>query len=199
MSEEKLQPPFVRFETRSVEDRDATIEAGHYVGRDVVFALVTAPGTRDELEKVADEWIANLEEGVKQDRIPQLWVDHFKRALTAYKESREIPLEGTPVVTWPGVTPSQLKLLLDINVVTVEQLADANEETVSRIGMGGRALKQKARDFLDTAQNSGKMVEEMQSLRVENEALKKQAEESANQLKELAAQVKALSAKKENA
>ena len=29
------RPPFVRFEVRAEEDRQASIEAGHYVGKDV--------------------------------------------------------------------------------------------------------------------------------------------------------------------
>jgi hypothetical protein len=51
---DELKPPYVRFEVRSVEDRTASIESGHYVGKDVIFAIVTPAGTRDRIEREAD-------------------------------------------------------------------------------------------------------------------------------------------------
>jgi hypothetical protein len=71
-------------------------------------------------------------------------VDLYQQALENYKQSRETPEQGIAIKDWPGASPAQIKTLLDINVRTVEELAAANEETLMRIGMGGRALKQKA-------------------------------------------------------
>jgi hypothetical protein len=155
------KPAFVRFETRSIEDRDASIAEGHYVGKDVVFAIVTAPGSRDTIERPVEDWLLNIEEGVKQERVPESWLSAYRRAYKDYKESRETPEFGTPIKEWSVASPSQIKIMLDINVRTVEQLAEANEETVSRIGMGGRALKEKAKNWLESAGSQGKTAEKL--------------------------------------
>lgn len=189
---EEPKPPFVRFEVRAIEDRGATIEAGHYVGQDVVFAIVTPAGTRERLEKNADDWLAGIEEGVKQERIPPSWFDTYKKALENFKSAQETPEFGTPVKDWPGASPSQIKTLVDINVTTVEELSTANEETLSRLGMGGRALKQKAIIWLESSGDQGKITEEMTRLSVKNEELEASNIELRDRLVSLEALVKKL-------
>lgn len=191
------KPPYVQFENRTVEDREASIAAGHYVGKDIVFAIVTPAGTRDRIERDAEEWLKNVEEGVKQERIPSNWYPIYKRALQDFRESRETPELGTPIMDWPSASPAQIKLLLDINVRTVEQLADANEETVTRIGMGGRALKQKAQAWMEASQGKGKVAAELEKLRVANATLLKRDEEREAEFAKLKAQVAALTTKEE--
>lgn len=179
------KPPYVQFETRSIEDREASEKAGHYVGKDVIFALVTPAGTRDRIEREASEWLNSIDEGIKQERIPSAWGPAYRRALEDFKESRETPEFGTPVKDWPSVSPAQCKLLLDINVRTVEQLADANEETVARIGMGGRALKQKAQAWLDSSKGDGKVAAELENLREQVKALTERDTEREKELVKL--------------
>lgn len=179
------RPPFVRFEIRVEEDRQASVDAGHYVGKDVIYAIVTPIGSRDTIERNAEEWIAGLAEGVKQERIPASWESAYRRALKDFQESRETPDNGTPIKDWPGASPAQIKTMLDINVRTVEDLAEANEETVGRIGMGGRALKQKAKTWLKSANETGKNVEKVNALEIENSELKTTVKELTERLAKL--------------
>lgn len=185
------RPPFVKFEIRTEEDRQATIEAGHYVGNDVIFAIVTPTGSRDQVERKVEDWLANLAEGVKQERIPAEWLYAYTKAFENFKESRETPTFGAPIKDWPSASPAQIKTLLDINVTTVEELAVANEETVGRIGMGGRALKQKAIIWLEEAQNQGQSAEKIAELLTQNEQLKADNESMTARLTALEAQMKA--------
>lgn len=168
----EAKPPFVQFEKRSVEDRQATIEAGHYVGRDIDFALITPSGSHDCVEKHAEDWIRHIERESRDGRFPGPWVDYYKRAYAQWKDGQEIPLEGTPLANWPGLAPSMLKTLNSINIRTVEDLANANEEAIHRMGMGGRALKARAQAFLNTSEDVGKVAEEVAALRLENAKLK---------------------------
>jgi len=191
------KPPYVQFETKVLEDREASIKAGHYVGKDVVFAIVTPAGTRDRIERDAEAWLDNVAEGVKQERIPAQWHTIYKQALKDFRESRETPELGSPIKDWPSASPAQIKLLLDINVRTVEQLADANEETLGRIGMGAVALKQKAQAWLDASKGKGKVAAELDELRVANEGLLKRDAEREAEFAKLKAQVDALTAKEE--
>ena len=46
----QARPPYVQFEMRAVEDRQASIDAGHYVAKDVAYAIITPAGSRVDPE-----------------------------------------------------------------------------------------------------------------------------------------------------
>ena len=188
----EARPPYVTFEFRAEEDRAASIEAGHYVSKDVPFVLVTPMGSKDRHESPADEWFARREQDAAEGRFPREWLSAFKGAFAEWKAGREIPLNGTSVANWPVASPAQVKMLLDLKVRTVEDLAEANEETLNRLGMGGRTLKQKAQDWLASANDMGKVSEQLTGLRADNEALKQRNEQLEKQLREVIPQLEAL-------
>lgn len=190
------RPPFVRFEVRAEEDRQASIEAGHYVGRDVHYALITPMGSKDCIERKADEWFDKLKQDVAEGRCPREWLNAFKEVYKDWCEGREAPPNGTPITDWPPLSPSQVKTLASLHIRSVEDLAAANEEVLARIGMGGRALKQRAIDWLTSAGSTGKASEELSALKAANENLQARNEQLETQLRELAAKVEALSSDK---
>lgn len=185
------RPPYVRYETRSVEDRDASITAGHYVGKDVDFALITPQGSKDVVERVVSEWFDNLASQVQQQRFKREWLEGYREHYSAWKKGEEIPESGSAIKLWPAVSPSQIKAILNARVRTVEDLAAANEQTLAQIGMGARALKQRAIEWLASATDTGKQAEAMAALKTENEGLKTKI---ASQDERLAALEKALEA-----
>ena len=186
------RPPYVRFEVRAEEDRQASIEAGHYVGKDIHYALITPMGSKDCIERKADEWFDKLKQDVSEGRCPREWLAAFKEVYKEWCEGREAPVNGTPITDWPPVSPSQVKTLLSLQVRTVEDLAAANEEVLGRIGMGGRALKQRAVDWLTSSESAGKASGELSALKAANENLQARNTQLEAQLKELAAKVDAL-------
>lgn len=161
--------PWVVFETRAEEDRDASIQQGRFVARDVDYAIITPHGSKDRVERVVKEWFDYLEREAAQNRFDANWLAAYKRAYASWKEGREIPTEGTPIINWPLLSPSQARMLQDLHVLTVEVLAGANEELVRRLGMGGRNLVQKAKDYLAQA-TPGKAAEETAALRSQVES-----------------------------
>jgi len=167
----EARPPYVVFETRPVEDRAASMEKGHYVTRDVNMAVITPMGSKDRTERVAEEWFQQLQQQVVEGRFPREWRTEFMASYEAWKEGRELPLNGTAILTWPVASPSQVKQLLDAKLRTVEDLAQANEETLAMLGMGARALKDKAVSWLQSAGTTGKVAEELAALRLANEGL----------------------------
>lgn len=182
------RPPYVIFELRAVEDREASLKAGHPVYKDIPFALVTPMGSKDQIEAVAEDWLAMLKEEVRSGRFPQQWLEGFQSAFKAWQEGEEVPANGTAIRNWPPATPAEVKMLQDLKILTVEDLANANESLLSTIGIGGRQLRERARAWLTVAA-AGAPAEELA-------ALKKQLEEKDARLEELAAQVKALSSDK---
>ena len=140
--------------------------------KDIDYALITPHGSKDRLERRVDEWFGVLDEAVKQERMPQQWVQAYKNAYSAWKEGREVPLEGTSVRNWPLLTPAQVENCINLNVRTVEDLAAANEELLGRLGMGGRALKDKASAWLATSGSDGaKTAERVSQLEASNRQL----------------------------
>ena len=183
------RPPFVVFERVAVEDRAASVEAGHYVAQDIDMAFITPVGSKDRIERRVVDWFENLEREVANGRFPRMWLSEFKAAYAAWKEGKEIPVNGTPIVAWPVASPAQIKMLVENNIRTVEDLAAANEEAISRLGMGGRALKDRAGIWLQSSADQGKLTEELNALRIEKkdfvERQKKLEETVAKLTKEL--------------
>ena len=186
------RPPYVEFKFRSVEDRNASLAAGHYVARDVAYAFITPAGSKDRTEKIAEEWLKHLDMEVKQQRFPAEWLKHYKAAYEAWKEDRELPPTGTALSSWPPLSPAQLENLLQLRIRTVEDLASANEEAIMRMGMGGRALKSLAEEWLRTSKGIGQTTATISELRRENAELKAQHETAQEQLRNLSAQVQLL-------
>lgn len=192
----QAKPPYVEFEYRSIEDRNATLEQGHYVGKEIAFAVVTPQGSKDKIEKVAEDWLKDLETAVRDDRFPADWLRAYKGVFKDWQEGREIPLDGTPIITWPAINASQQKVILDANIRTVEDLAAANESALNYLGMGGRALKEKAQAWLDAANGAGKVAGELEALRKANQELTATNKTNSEKLEKMATQLEALTAKK---
>jgi prophage DNA circulation protein len=188
------RPAYVQFETRPMEDRDASLEAGHTVFKDVVFAIVTPSGTKDRLEKEAEAWLEGVKEGVQQERIPAMWFDAYSDALKRYRAGQEAPEMGTALNHVTIFSPAEVKNILNANIRTVEDMAEATEEAMARIGMGSRALKQKAEAWLKASEGTGKSAAEIEKLRQENNDFRAREEVREETLKELQAQVATLQA-----
>lgn len=168
------RPPYVTFEVRPVEDRAATEASGHWIGKDAIFAMITPSGSKDKIEKLAEQWIKDLREQVRQDRFPAHWLEAYERALDAFKRNEELPEDGFPIKEWPVCSPAQRQLLLSLSIRTVEALAELNESGMTALGMGGRDLKEKAKAFLEVSKNDGKTAKELSNLR--QDVIKKESQ-----------------------
>lgn len=186
------RPPYVRFERRGEEDRAASNEAGHYVAKDVNYAIITPQGSKDRIERNADEWLEMLEAQASQDRFPREWVRQFKSMYEDWKAGNEPALNGTDVRNWPVASPANIQMLIQARLRTVEDLAQANEEAIGRLGMGGRALKAKAQEWLASSNDVGKQAEALAALKVENADLKERNKTLESRLSTLAGRLEAL-------
>lgn len=159
------RPPFVSFEVRAVEDRAESLKAGVYMTRDVDFIRIVPSGSEGKtvLEYNYEEWLARTKpqtgefraSGASADtpamgasRFPIEWLRRIEQEYAAWKEGRELPVEGTPIRNWPVIGPSALKNCEAMHIRSVEELAHAADDTVASLGMGGVILRQRARDWL---------------------------------------------------
>ena len=168
MEQMDARPPYIRFEQRAVERQKPATEGGGLYYVDVDFALVTPHGSKDCIERVVAEWFPRLDEEARQGRIPRPWVAAYKEAFAAWKADQPLPVNGIPIKNWPAVSPAEAKNMNAFGVLAVEDMAAANEELLSRIGMGARRLKQLALDYLQANKDHAPLIAQVDSLRALN-------------------------------
>ena len=179
----KPQPrPYVRFEFRATEDRTAPSSDGVTQLRDVAFAIVRAPGAKDSLEKNAEDWLRQLETYAKDDRVPREWPRQYRDAFEQWKKGEEMPLSGTPIKSWPPLTPSQRQNVINAEIYTVEDLAAANDEIRGRIGMGAHGVQAIAVRWLEEAKGAGSTAKELAATKLQLEELMTTVREQATAL-----------------
>lgn len=161
-------PPYVSFIWRAVEDRNESIKQGRYIAKDVAYAQITPAGSRDTVERVAETWLKQI----AGSDYPPNWVEAFRYKFEEWRKSGELLETGTPIKNWCVASPAQIENCLRANIYSVEQLAEINEEGLARLGMGGRALKDKAKDYLRSANDIGRTANEISELKREISALK---------------------------
>lgn len=159
------RPPYVRFETRAVARQKLATEGGALYYVDVDFILITPAGSKDVIEKVVTEYFPYLQEMVRQKMFDPRWLEAYQAAFRAWKHDQPLPVNGTPVKNWPVATPAEVKNLTNCGVLAVEDLAQANEELLARIGMGARSLKQRAVDWVQSNASQAPLVEQLEAQR----------------------------------
>lgn len=194
-SGEKDRPAYVRFERRAIEDRMASLQAGHYVAKDEDFAIITPVGSKDEVVKIAGEWLQQTKQQVREGRMNPAFAEQYQRLYEAWKRGEEAPPNGTAIKDWQVLSPAQRATVLAANVRTVEDLAAANGEALTRIGMGANQLKQKAETWLKAAKDVGVVVQANTALQAENERLKASVADLSAKNAALASQLQALKGK----
>lgn len=184
---EKARPPFVAFERRQIEDRDASIASGHYATRDVDFAIVTPHGSKDRFERVVEDWFGHLAREAAEGRFDPEWIAGYKTRYKAWQDGQELPVNGYALRQWPVITAGHLRRCIDLNILTVEDLAVSNEQTIMHIGMGARELVQRAKLWLEESAGPGKAVARAEAAEARLAAMATRMESLEAQLRQLGA------------
>lgn len=159
------RPPYIRFEIRAITRQRPATEGGGLYFVDKDYVLITPHGSKDCIEKVAEEYFPYLREQVRQQMFDPRWLEAYEAAYRAWKADQPMPVNGTPIRNWPAASPAEVKNLLNHSVLAVEDLAQANEELLARLGMGARSLKQRAVDWVTANTNTAPIVAQMEAMR----------------------------------
>lgn len=157
---------YVEFEIRAVQNNVKSAESGRPIFDEVEFVIIQFAG--DRTKKVERKVTA-------EDRI------RFKRQYESFKETGKTVQSGTPIEQWTMLTKSEAAEMKAIGIHTVESLAELPD--VSLTWMGGRVLREKAKNWLKSAADSAfvsKLTSENETLRADIEALKRQITEIAS-------------------
>lgn len=160
----------VTFYKRSVKQEDESIAAGRPIFKEFDFVRICVPG--DNLTEI--DTYAN--ESHKQ-RFPRQWA-HYQNQVGNQEQ-----IIGTPIEQWPLVTRSQAEELKGIKFRTVEDVANCSDQQLQRIGMiagmSPHSFREKAKAFLNLANDSAEISQreaELQALREENDKIKAETE-----------------------
>lgn len=188
--ERKERPAYVKFERLAVEDKARSAAEGHWVGRDVDYALVTPPYSKDVFKQKVDLWLAENKRLVQTERMPQDWAEQYEKSYLSWRNGQEVPLNGIPIKGWGVISPAQQETLIRMNCLTVEDLAGITDEGIQRIGMGGVDMKNKAKAWLSQLNDKGPLTQKMSAVQAENSMLKGSVETLTRQVQELTRLVK---------
>lgn len=170
------RPAIVRFERVAIEDKAETVLRGRFVAKDVDYALITPPYSKDVIRMKVPTWLEMLERDKQAGRIPEQWVENYRLSYQRWQNGQEMPPDGTPIRGWPVLSPAQQETLIRMNIVTVEDLAGVNDEGARRIGMGALEMKNRAIAWLRSADDKGSVTIENAALKTENANLRAEVE-----------------------
>jgi hypothetical protein len=190
--ERKDRPAQIEFFREAVEDKAETLKQGRYVAKDVDFVRVFIPYSRDTNIFRPDDWLRQLESDARENRIPPDWVVQYRKLYDAWRTGQELPATGTPIKGWAMISPAKQETLIHYHILTVEDLANMNDEGLRRVGMGAIEMRQMAKTWLAQATDKGPITLRLSALERENELLKANLEALTNTNAELRAEVKAL-------
>lgn len=167
------RPPFVRFEEREMGlNPTATEKEGRPIPRVLIMACITAHGSKDCHEAIAEEWLGQLKmRGQGGDDYSQDCYEKFSRQFAAWKEGNELPREGTPIKTWAMCTREAATRLIATGITTVEDLAAFPDSGLGAIGMDGRYLRDMARGWITEAKDKGANAKALADANVRIEGL----------------------------
>jgi len=143
------------FHIRTVQDHEQSDKVGHPVFRDLEYVKIFSPGNQREIPD-----FRVLPKHIRR------WPDHYK----AFKEGREVPLDGYPITEWNVITRAMSETLKAIHIRTLEELVTAPDDDLRTIGPAFINIKYKAEKFL---KDHGSEQRQIDDLKGQNEELMK--------------------------
>ncbi len=132
--------------------------------------------------------IGNDPDGKRYAFMKSRW-DQVEPAYRAWKEGQEIPLNGTPLAVWPGVTPEQIDVFRQFSVRTVEEVAGLTEAQMERIRLPNmREMKEQAALFMQNMDRS-QSAEEQMRMNATMEAMRERMEQMEQALAQATAEL----------
>jgi hypothetical protein len=182
------EPVYQEFESKGGELITGTIKApdtkivagkGRPIYKEKVFVYITRPGAKSDLrrEVLMDE----DNNPIPGDGSYPSFPERFPKQWQQFRNKQEQTHSGTTLEMWPGLTKSQVLELKGAKIHTVEQLGTLPDSTLQNVGMmDARALRDKAKAYMDQAENGAALSSAMQvieQMRIDQDALRVQLAE----------------------
>ena len=164
----------IEFKNVAVEDKAKSREAGRPIFKQQEQVHIRFVGdTKKELVAPAQEKCARDPSNGQWISYAQLYHKHYD----AFKSGQEVAGEGTPIEELHFIDAAKRAELKALHVHTAEALAGLEGVNLSRLGMYGRELKEKARTYIEKAKDNAletRLTAENTELKARLEALEAQ-------------------------
>ena len=168
---------YVEFYMEAVQDKIASLEAGHPKFKDTPYIQIMVPGDKG----------AVIRRPVRTGQSPDHDNNRFHNEYVAFVQQEKAPVEGYPLEQWAQLTKSQVLELQHFGFKTVEHLAEVTDTNAQKF-MGLFDLRDKAKSFLKLSKDEAPMQLLQAEIEHRNDQLlsmQSQMEEMANELAEL--------------
>lgn len=155
----------VRFYMRTVQDKTATEQAGCPKHKSVEYVEIRIPGDN---RQVVDRPVRDSDKA------------QYRDAYMRFQAGEKEQVVGTALEDWPPIAKHVVEDLRALRIRTVEQLAAVSDGQLHALGMGGRALRDQAKAYLELAAGGApisRLTAELEDLRKELAAEKARNEE----------------------
>lgn len=177
----KTETAFPEFYIDTVVDAQQSKALGHTVYKDVEMVRITPKGGG---HNVPEKFVTEAE------------IRRFPEHYRAFKENREMEVQGTDLRNWPMATPAEVKNCRSIKIFSVEELAELNESGIQKLGMGSRNLVERAKAYIATINGGNtKIAADNTRMKSEIEELKQKLGARETELGQMNVRMAAMDAK----
>lgn len=112
------------------------------------MAAYTQITDRVESLRPNSDRVKNDDDGKKIQFLTWRW-EMIERVYKSWKDGHEIPLDGTPLAAWAGLSAGQADVFRTMQIKTVEQIATMPDSIMGRISLPGvRDIQKQAKAYL---------------------------------------------------
>jgi len=127
----------VEFEMYPMVNAVKSKEAGREVCDEEPHVRIRIPGMDKE------EFFGPVNEQIKKE---------YAAEWEAFQNGQRVAQSGTPIERWPQLTPGQVRMLKNLHIYSVEDMATLSDMGLQKVGMGSAKLRADAQRFLSLAQ-----------------------------------------------
>lgn len=186
----------LRFYTRPEKNNFQSEQHGREIFDTVLCVQVITPGSTQQMPEFVCERVFCEEAG-----LPPRQTEYYRRyqkQVEAFKANTgEYAVNGTPLSAWAQIDAGTVATLKAVGIQTVEQLAEVQDGHLLNLGIGGRTLRERAKQWITSrefgipsAQSASEVValrEEVQRLQAENAQLRLERDQARAQMPEFGA------------
>ncbi len=173
-----------KFRLHAIPNEGASNAAGRLICDDIEVVEIRFSANRQTVAVFPAhevfKWHTDPETGMRQ---PWTYAMEYPDQYRKFKANEAQTQSGTPLAELPFLSQGKRLELKALNIHTAEALAALDGQPLNNLGMGGRALKEQAKAYLDNATGSAGVVR----LAAENAAMKENMAAMQQQLAELLA------------
>lgn len=159
-----------RFYTEPMQNRALSDKEGRPIFESKSFIELRHPGDRSYsfIEEIDENGMGMARRDIGGQMIGADYAERFPKEYAAFKKGEARALSGTPLDEWSPISRTRAAELKASNIFTVEEYADVQDGMLSKLGMGAREEREKARTFLAASKagaNEGALASEVAQLR----------------------------------